>query len=82
MILVGLVSNIVASYLSTLTLWGYSVEVISIPVLIVLIIVSASLILYPKEIAKTRIYTNLMVDRNNKRMYFSPYSPLSVRAVE
>ncbi len=81
-ILIGLVSNIIASYLATFTFFGASVGLWLIPILILLTLVSVSTILYPKETTKTAIYTNLAVDRINNCMHLSPYSPFGVQYAE
>jgi hypothetical protein len=81
-ILIGLVSNIVASYLATFTFFNVSVGIWLIPILVLLTLVSVYMILYPKETTKTAIYTNLAVDRVNNCMHFSPYSPFGVQYAE
>jgi len=81
-ILIGLVSNIIASYLATFTFFGVSVGLWLFPILILLTLVSVYTILYPKETTKTAIYTNLMIDRINNCMHLSPYSPFGVQYAE
>jgi len=81
-ILIGLVSNIVASYLATFDFLGVSVGLWLIPALILLTLFSVYTILYPKETTKIAIYTNLMVDRIKNTMHLSPYSPFGVQYSE
>lgn len=81
-ILIGLISNIVASYLATFNFSGVSVGLWLIPILILLTFVSVYAILYPKETTKTAVYTNLMVDRIKNCMHLSPYSPFGVQYAE
>ncbi len=81
-ILIGLISNIVASYLAAFNFFGVSVGLWLIPILISLTLVSVYMILYPKETTKTAIYTNLMVDKIKNCMHLSPYSPFGVQYAE
>jgi len=81
-ILIGLISNIVASYLATFSLFSVSVGLWLIPILVLLTLVSVYLILYPEEVTKTAIYTNLMVDRIKNCLHLSRYSPFGVQYAE
>jgi hypothetical protein len=78
-ILIGLVSNIIATWLSTFTFYGIPVGAWLIPILIVLTLFSVYTILYPKETTKTAIYTNLMVNRFSGHMHLSRFSPFGVQ---
>jgi hypothetical protein len=78
-VMIGLISNIVASYLATFTFFGISVGVVMIPVLFVLISISVYLILFPRETTKSAIYTNILVDRSKNRLHLSPFSPFAVQ---
>lgn len=81
-ILIGLISSIVSSYLSTFYFKGLPIGLLFIPVLALLTIVPVYLIIYPKQTVKTAIYTNFMVDRSNECMHRSPYAPFSVQYAE
>jgi hypothetical protein len=81
-ILIGLISNIVASYLATYSFYGLSVGVWLVPILILLVSLSVYMILYPKEVNEVAIYTNLMVDKKMNCIHLSPYSPFGVQHAE
>jgi hypothetical protein len=82
-VLIGLISNIVASYLATYSFYGISVGVWSIPFLVLLVLVSVYFILNPKVVSKVAIYANLMVDKKNRCLHFSKFSPIGIqRAVQ
>jgi len=81
-ILLGLISDIVASYLATYSFYGYSVGVWLVPILILLVLLAVYVILYPREVDEVAIYTNLMVDKKTNQMHLSPYSPFGVQYAE
>jgi len=81
-ILIGLISNIVASYLATYSFYGFPVGVWLVPILILLVLLSVYVILYPKEVNQVAIYANLMVDKKMNSMHLSPYSPSGVQYAE
>lgn len=78
-ILIGLISNIVASYLANFYFYGFSIGFLLIIPLIILTFVSIYIIVYPEEKIKTIIYTNILVDKTKNRLHLSKFSPFAVQ---